>query len=197
MSKPKNEGEEAAESGTFKNESKNDTAEQADEILDERSPEQIQLDEALEQAGQAKDQSLRAMAELENVRRRAQRDVESARKYALEKFSSDLLGVRDSLELGLQAAGEENGNFESLKEGTELTLRMLVTSMEKFGVEQINPEGETFNPDQHEAMTMQESAEHPANTVLHVMQKGYQLNGRVLRPAMVAVSKKPQADSDK
>lgn len=168
----------------------------AGQSQDEDGELQEQLEQLKAVADQYKDQSLRAMAELENVRRRAQRDVEAARKFALEKMAGELLGVRDSLEMGLQAAREENGNFESLKEGTELTLRMFASAMEKFGIEPINPEGETFNPDLHEAMTTQESAEHPANTVLHVMQKGYQLNGRVLRPAMVVVSKPPQAQDD-
>lgn len=164
--------------------------EAGDKLTPEGGEQPRELDEALAQAEQAKDQSLRAMAELENVRRRAQRDVEAAKKFAVEKMATELLGVRDSLEMGLQTAQQESGTFEALKEGTEMTLRMFASSMEKFGIEQLNPEGETFNPDQHEAMTMQESDEHPANTVLNVMQKGYALNGRVLRPAMVIVSKR-------
>lgn len=151
--------------------------------------------ELAQQVEEYKDQALRAHAELENVRRRAQRDVEAARKFALEKFAADLLGVRDSLEMGLQAAQEEKATFKALQDGTELTLRMLATSMEKFGVEAIPAEGEKFNPDLHEAMTMQESDQHPPNSVVSVLQKGYQLNGRVLRPAMVVVSKAPSAGS--
>ncbi len=193
---------ESAESATNESEQNQPSQEESEaQAVDERTPEiseqQRQLDDALAQAEEAKDQSLRAMAELENVRRRAQRDVEAARKFALEKMATELLGVRDSLAMGLATAQQDNGSFEALKEGTELTLRMFAGAMEKFGIEQISPEGETFNPDLHEAMTMQESGEHPSNTVLHVMQKGYQLNGRVLRPAMVVVSKRPAADADK
>lgn len=158
--------------------------------------EDLSVEALIQQVEDYKDQVLRAHAELENVRRRAQRDVEAARKFALEKFAADLLGVRDSLELGLAAANEEKGTLAALQEGTELTLRMLVSSMEKFGVEVIPAEGEAFNPDLHEAMTMQESDKHKPNSVVSVLQKGYQLNGRVLRPAMVVVSKAPSAGDD-
>lgn len=138
-----------------------------------------------------RDQLLRARAELDNVRKRAEREVESARKFALERFATELLGVRDSLEMGLQAADAESGGLEKLQEGMELTERMLAQAMEKFGVEPLHPEGETFDPSYHEAMSARESGEHEPNTVLSVMQKGYLLNGRVLRPAMVVVSKRP------
>ena len=198
MSKGKPEGAHPEEDENKPAQAENEHNENVEPQADDApSEEQQQLDDAKAEAEQAKDQALRAMAELENVRRRAQKDVEAARKYALEKFATELLGARDSLEMGLQAAQQENGNFASLKEGTEITLKMLVGAMEKFSIEQINPEGESFNPELHEAMSMQESAEHPNNTVLHVMQKGYQLNGRVLRPAMVIVSKAPPADSAK
>lgn len=152
---------------------------------------QAQLDEAQSEAEQQREQLMRARAELENVRKRAERDVEAARKFALEKFATELLGVRDSLEMGLQATQEKAGDYDSLKEGMELTERMLRSSMEKFGIEAIDPSGETFNPEFHEAMTTQETGDQPPNTVLSVLQKGYLLNGRVLRPAMVVVSKAP------
>ncbi|MDH5182337.1 MAG: nucleotide exchange factor GrpE [Gammaproteobacteria bacterium] len=133
---------------------------------------------------------LRSQAEMDNMRRRAEKDLESAHKFGLEKFASELLPVKDSLELGL-AAVEENSDeaVEKLREGTELTLKMLGTALEKFGIKEINPVGEVFNPEQHQAMTMQESAEAAPNTVLIVMQKGYLLNERVMRPALVVVSK--------
>src|SRR5512139_1231458 len=127
---------------------------------------------------------------MENLRRRAERDVESAHKYALEKFAAALLPVKDSLEMGLNAAsGGEGEVLTRLKEGTELTLKMLAAALEKFGIKEVDPVGQPFNPDLHQAMTMQPSANHPANTVLAVMQKGYTLNDRLLRPAMVVVSK--------
>ena len=129
---------------------------------------------------------LRAAAETENVRKRAQRDVENARKYALENFSRDLLDVRDSLEMGLDAAGAADAG--ALREGSEATLKLLGKVMERFGVEQVDPLGEPFDPELHEAMTMQPSADAEPNSVLTVVQKGYTLNGRLLRPARVVVA---------
>lgn len=143
------------------------------------------------EAEQYKDQFLRARAELDNLRKRAERDLEGARKFALERFAGELLAVRDSLEMGLAAAEEQGGDLEKLQEGAALTARMLAQAMEKFGVEVVNPAGEAFNPDYQEAVSVQESSEHAPNTVTVVMQKGYLLNGRVLRPAMVVVSKAP------
>jgi len=150
---------------------------------------QAALDEAHAQTAKYRDQAVRSMAEAENTRKRAQRDVESARKFALEKFASELLGVRDSLELGLKAAEDNAGDFDKLKEGMDMTFRMLASSMEKVGIEAINPEGEAFNPEFHEAVSTQPSDDLPANSVAAVMQKGYMLNGRVLRAAMVMVAK--------
>ncbi len=129
---------------------------------------------------------MRSQAELENAKRRADKNVENAHKFALEKFSMELLAVRDSLELGLSV---EDAEADKLKEGTELTLKMLTQAMEKFSVYEVNPIGEIFDPNLHQAMSMQESAEHTPNTVMAVMQKGYVLNDRLLRPAMVMVSK--------
>ena len=126
---------------------------------------------------------------MENIRKRSQRDVEAAKKFAIEKFATELLGVRDSLELGLKAAEDNAGDFDKLKEGMDMTHRMLASSMEKVGIEAINPEGETFNPEFHEAVSTQPTDELPANSVAAVMQKGYTLNGRVLRAAMVTVAK--------
>ncbi|MCW8828196.1 MAG: nucleotide exchange factor GrpE [Gammaproteobacteria bacterium] len=148
------------------------------------------LEEAHAKAEENWEKVVRVQAELENSQRRAQRDVENAHKYALEKFAQELLPVKDSLELGLAAAeGSDHEVADKLREGTELTLKMLTTAMEKFGIKEVDPQGDTFNPEWHQAMTMQPSAEYEPNTIMAVMQKGYLLNGRLLRPAMVVVSK--------
>lgn len=147
------------------------------------------LDEAEKKATENWDQLLRTKAEMDNIRRRTQKDLENAHKYALEKFISELLAVKDSLELGVQASQQENATVESLREGSEMTLSMLAGVFEKFNVVEINPEGEKFNPEHHQAMSMQPNAELEPNTVMAVMQKGYLLNDRLVRPAMVMVSK--------
>ena len=149
----------------------------------------LMLEEARNKASENWEQVMRVQAELENSRRRAERDVENAHKYALEKFALELLPVKDSLEMGLAAASGEDANIEKLREGTELTLKMLSNAMEKFGIAEVNPVGEPFNPELHQAMTMQESDKHEANSVTAVMQKGYLLNDRLIRPAMVVVCK--------
>lgn len=136
---------------------------------------------------------LRTAAELENLRKRAERDTAAARKYGVEKLAADLLGVRDSLELGLAAAADENAEAKAVLQGMELTLKMLSDIMEKYGVTIVNPAGEAFNPEFHEAMTTQESADQAPNTVLQVLQKGYRLQDRLLRPALVVVSKAPSS----
>lgn len=144
--------------------------------------------EAME--GKAKehwDQLLRTQAELENLRRRAERDLENAHKFALERFAKELLPVKDSLELGLEAAG--GADAEKIREGMEMTLRLLTQVLEKHGIREVNPVGERFNPELHEAVSTQPSEDQPPNTVVAVMQKGYTLNDRLLRPAMVVVSK--------
>jgi molecular chaperone GrpE len=151
-----------------------------------------ELEAALNKARENWDLLLRARAELENLRKRAQRDIENAHKYGLEKIANELLIVRDSMELGLGAA-QENADVQSLREGAELTLKMLVQVMEKFGIQQMDPAGQKFNPELHQAMTAQESSELEPNTVMTVMQKGYTLNDRLLRPALVTVSKAPAA----
>ncbi len=149
---------------------------------------QLLLEDARAKADQHWDQVVRLQAELENARRRSTRDIENAHKFGLEKFANELLPVKDSLELGLAAASED-GSSDKLREGTELTLKMLSGVLEKFGIIEINPVDQPFNPELHQAMTMQESAEHKSNTVIAVMQKGYTLNERLIRPAMVIVSK--------
>ena len=136
---------------------------------------------------QAKDQQVRAAAEAQNVRRRAEQDAEKAKKFALEKFVKELLPVVDSLEKGLESMSEDVS--ETHREGVSMTLRMQLDVLGKFGVEQIDPHGEPFDPQYHEAMTQVANPELDPNTVMDVMQKGYTLNGRLVRPAMVVVSK--------
>lgn len=130
---------------------------------------------------------LRAAAELDNVRKRAERDLENARKFAIERFATELLAVKDSLEMGL-AAAEEASDVESLLEGSRTTLKQLAAALERFGVAEVDPVGEPFDPHLHEAMTTQPSDEAEPDTVLTVYQKGYTLNGRLLRPARVVVA---------
>ena len=144
---------------------------------------------AEEKAQEHWDRLLRTEAEKENARKRAERDAEKARRYAVENFANELLAVRDSLELGLEAARQEESDVEKIREGTELTHRMLTQAMEKFDIEEINPVGEKFNPDLHQAMSMQEVEGQETNTVISVMQKGYKLGDRLLRPALVMVAK--------
>ena len=150
------------------------------------------LSQLLEQARAKADehyaQLMRAHAELENVKKRHARDLENAHKFALDRFVAELLGVRDSLELGHNAAIDESADVNKLREGTELTLKMLGDAMAKFGVEQIDPLDQPFNPELHQAMSMQPRADVPPNTVVAVVQRGYTLNGRLVRPAMVMVS---------
>ncbi|MCO6440421.1 MAG: nucleotide exchange factor GrpE [Nitrococcus mobilis] len=149
----------------------------------------IECESARTRAEENWNQFLRARAELENQHRRSQRDVEQAHRYALEKFANELLGVRDSLEMGVSVAQETHVDVSKLREGVELTLKMLNQVMEKFDIHEVNPQGERFDPERHEAMAAQESAEHDPNTVIHVVQKGYLLGDRLLRPALVIVSK--------
>ena len=147
------------------------------------------LEDARNKVDEHWNQVLRLQAEMENLRKRAARDLESAHKFALDRFVADLLPVKDSLELGLAAAQDSSaGAVQKLREGTELTLKMLSQVLEKFGVREINPQGEPFNPEFHQAMTLQPSAQVPPNTVMNVFQKGYVLNERLVRPAMVVVS---------
>lgn len=145
--------------------------------------------EARHQAETHWDTVLRTKAELENLRKRAQRDVENAHKYALERFLEELLPIRDSMELGVVAAREENVQVEQVREGVELTLKMLTAALEKFGVEVIDPVGKAFNPEFHQAMSVQEVPGVDSGVVTSVMQKGFVLNGRLVRPALVMVAK--------
>jgi molecular chaperone GrpE len=147
-----------------------------------------QVEELEQSLADAKDQALRTAAEAQNVRRRAEQESEKARKFALEKFVKELLPVVDSLEKALDAMGEEA--TEAHREGVSMTLKMQLGVLEKFGVEPVEPHGEPFDPQVHEAMTMLPNPDMDPNTVMDVVQKGYLLNGRLVRPAMVVVSKK-------
>lgn len=142
-----------------------------------------------------RDSVLRARAEVDNIRRRAEQDVEKAHKFALEKFANELLPVIDSLERAVELADKQNTDLHAMIEGVELTLKSLYSAINKFGVEPVDQVGCPFNPDVHQAMSMVESAEHPANHIVMVLQKGYTLNGRLIRPAMVMVSKGNSVDT--
>lgn len=142
-----------------------------------------------QQLGEAKDQALRIQAEMQNLRRRTERDIENAHKYALDKFVTDLLPVVDNLERALASINSEDASQEAVSEGIELTLKSFVDVLSRFKVEQVDPAGEPFDPDLHQAMTMVPNPELEPNTVMDVFQKGYTLNGRLIRPAMVVVSK--------
>lgn len=149
---------------------------------DEISP----LEELQAKADDNWDRYLRAAAELENVRKRATKDVEGARKYALERFGKELLAVKDSLELGLSTT--DKADVDSLLEGSAATLKLLSNTLQQFGIEEVDPAGEPFDPELHEAISMQPSDDVESGTVITVVQKGYSLNGRLLRPAMVIVA---------
>ena len=149
---------------------------------------QVQLEKSQEQSKVSLDKVVRAQAEMENLRKRAARDVENAHKYALEKFTDELLPIMDSLELGLSASVKAK-NLDDLCKGMELTLEMFNTVMEKFGITMIEPKGEKFNPELHDAVSMQETDDSNSGIIIEVMQKGYTLNGRLIRPAMVVVAK--------
>jgi molecular chaperone GrpE len=135
------------------------------------------------------DKALRAQAEMDNLRKRTGRDMENAHKYALEKFIKELLPVIDSMELGISASYENVEDIDSLREGMDLTLKKFIDTLQKFGVEVVHPEDEKFNPEKHQAVTMQEVEGVEPGTVTAVMQKGYELNGRLVRPAMVIVAR--------
>jgi molecular chaperone GrpE len=170
-----------------------------EEILEQNAEQEAPVEDVVEAADDAlaaakeevaavKDQMLRVQAEMQNVRRRAELDVEKAHKFAVEKFANEMVTVVDNLERGLAAAPEEEAT-QAIRDGMAMTLDGLINGLARFKVEQVNPEGETFNPELHQAMSMVENPDLAPNTVIAVMQKGYTLNGRLLRPAMVMVSK--------
>lgn len=168
-------------------------AQAADEAL-EQAQEQVAddlqslLDEARAEAEKHKDMLLRVQADMENLRRRTRLDVESAHKYALEKFVNALLPAMDSMEMGIDAASKEGATIESIKEGVEITFKQLLDVLQEFNVERVDPTGEKFDPQLHEAMTMIPSPEHESNTVVDTIQKGYTLNERLVRAARVVVA---------
>ncbi len=155
-----------------------------------------QLAEAQKKVDEQFDQLLRTKAEVENLRRRHERELENAHKFALDRFVQDLFPVVDSMELGLAASSDEGVDVARLREGGELTLKQLLGVLDKFGITPLDPLKEKFNPERHQAMTTQESSEVEPNTVLAVIQKGYLLNDRLVRPALVMVSRQPQQTSD-
>lgn len=191
--KPENATEENTENKTVEAEVSAET-----ELLEAESPATAiaQLQKELEQANQKAqenwDKALRVQAEMENLKRRTQKDLDDARKYALERFAKELLTVVDSLELGLQAISGDSEEVKKFREGSELTLKQFEAAFAKVNIEIVNPVGQPFNPEHHQAMAMQPSAEVAPNSVLTVFQKGYLLNGRLLRPAMVVVAKAPE-----
>jgi len=171
-------------------------AEQEENLMDAETDAAVQDDDMAAKLAQSEaraqdnwEQLLRTKAEMDNLRRRTERELENAHKYALERFSQELLPVKDSLEMGVSVARTEGAELANLLEGTELTLKMLNTVMEKFAIKEINPLDEPFDPELHQAMSMLESPDKAPNTVINVMQKGYTLNDRLIRPAMVVVSK--------
>jgi len=173
--------------GEDRREDTSDTGVSREELL-------LTLQDAQAKADEHWNQLLRAKAELENYQRRAERDLENAHRYGLEKIAKELLPIKDSMELGLAAADGFGGDSAKVKEGIELTLKMFNTLLDKIGISEINPVGEKFNPEFHQAMSMQEVADKEPNTVLTVYQKGYLLHDRLIRPAMVVVSSAAKGD---
>jgi len=167
--------------------------EHAHEVISEEQERINELELALATAqatvSDQKDSVIRAKAEVDNIRRRAAQDVEKARKFALEKFAGEMLTVVDNLERGLATIDAEAEEQKATFEGVNLTLQGLLSGLEKFGVKSVDPQDQPFNPELHQAMSMQEVPGVAPNTVIAVMQKGYELNGRLIRPAMVMVSK--------
>ena len=203
MSKPTPEQEQELARAAEQADVTFDSAEEAELEGEIQSPEQQRIAE-LEVALAAseakfteqKDSVMRAIADADNVRKRAEGEIDKARKFALERFAGELLPVADNLERAIQVADPANEAIKGVVEGVELTLKSFVNTIEKFGLKVIDPQGQPFNPEQHQAMGMQENAELPPNTVMAVMQKGYEINGRLLRPAMVMVTRAPDSGID-
>lgn len=190
------------ETAAAKTESAENKEQQTSEAATEISVEDLtkKLEQAEQKATENWDKVLRMQAEMENQKKRIQKDLESARKFALEGFVKELLPVIDSLELGLQAATGDSEEVKKFREGTELTLKQFESVFTKFNIEIVNPIRQPFNPELHQAMAMQPSADVEPHSVLNVFQKGYVLNGRLIRPAMVVVAKgedKPGEESPK
>jgi molecular chaperone GrpE len=184
-------GEEKPVEEIVENEAAEESVVEGDETVSEVSIEELQqqLTAAQEEAGKMKDQFLRAEAEMSNLRRRVEKDVENAHKFGQEKLSKELLSVADNLERAIASTEGDVTDVDAIKEGVQMTLKGLQDVFAKFSIEAIDPEGAPFDPQQHQAMSMVENPEVEPNTVIAVMQKGYQLHGRLIRPAMVMVSK--------
>ena len=165
-------------------------APEGEQPADEINHLQEQLEAAEAAAGMARDELLRVQAEMQNLRRRTEQDIEKAHKFGQEKFSTELLAVMDNLERSAAAAeASEDEAVQAIKEGVELTLKGFMDCFKRFNIEAVDPLGEPFDPQLHQAMSIQESPDAEPNSVIAVMQKGYTLHGRVIRPAMVMVSK--------
>ncbi len=165
-------------------------APEGEQPADEINRLQEQLEAAEAAAGMARDELLRVQAEMQNLRRRTEQDIEKAHKFGQEKFSTELLAVMDNLERSAAAAeASEDEAVQAIKEGVELTLKGFMDCFKRFNIEAVDPLGEPFDPQLHQAMSIQESPDAEPNSVIAVMQKGYTLHGRVIRPAMVMVSK--------
>jgi len=170
-----------------------ETVQQAEEALEE-AQEAVQddisalLEEAKAEAAKHKDMALRVQADMENLRRRTRIDLESAHKFALEKFVNALIPAMDSMEMGMDAAKKDGATVESISEGVDMTFKQLLDVLQEFSVERIDPTGEAFDPKLHEAMTMIPSPDHDTNTVVDTIQKGYTLNERLVRAARVIVA---------
>jgi molecular chaperone GrpE len=183
-----------ADTGDSGSEAQNDTVratEAAAEVADDIVGAEVTLEHLQQELEAAREASLRAQAEAQNARRRADQEVEKARKYALDRFAGELLPVVDNLERALEATAGGSEEVKPIADGVELTLKSFLDAMRKFNIEQIDPAGEPFDPQLHQAMSMVENPDVEPNSVLQVMQKGYSLNGRLIRPAMVLVSKAP------
>ena len=146
------------------------------------------LAQARQEASQHYDNLLRLQADMDNLRRRTEREIDQAKKFAVERIVNDLIPVLDSMEMGLQASTQTANDQDTIRQGLEMTLKMFQDVMGRFHVEAVDPTGQKFNPQEHEAMTMQPSADHEPNTVMMTVQKGYKLHGRVVRPARVIIS---------
>lgn len=170
-------------------EQENSDNDSSDESQTEESEEPSALELAEAKAQENHENMLRIAAEMDNLRKRTQREVEQSRKFAVERFAKEMLDVLDNLQRGVDASQVEGATVETVREGAEMTLKQLKAGLEKFAIKEIEAEGQVFNPEFHEAMAMQPSAEHEPNTVITVIQKGYQLHERVLRPARVLVAK--------
>ncbi len=167
-----------------------DQVELSENAVQENNTElEAEIERLNKELAQAKDQALRAVADAQNSRRRAEQDIEKAHKFGLEKFVGDLLPVADNLERAITSAGTSDGDIKAVIEGVELTLKTLIDALGRHNVEAIYPEGEPFDPQLHQAMSMIEQPEVEPNTVINVFQRGYTLHGRLVRPAMVVVSK--------